>query len=229
MSKAVVLLSGGLDSVVSLALIKEYCTDILALTFNYKQKSFEKEAAAAKKIAEFYNAEHIIIDISWLGRFSMSALTSSKDIPDINSNDLDNKEIAEQTAKSVWIPNRNGLFVNIAACYAEALKYDLIVIGANKEESATFKDNSINFINSINNALSNSTDFNVKVISPIINKTKKEIVADGIRLNIPFNLVYSCYNSGELHCGHCESCKRFIRALKENNRQDIIDKIFNKG
>ena len=228
MTSAVVLLSGGLDSVVSLALIKKNCEKFLALTFNYGQKSFENEQKSALEIAKYYDIEHKIVDISWVKNFTSSALVSNQKIPDIDNNDLDNIDVASNTAKSVWVPNRNGLFVNIAACYAEALKYELIVIGANKEEAETFKDNSINFINAVNTSLLNSTNFDVKVVAPVIYKNKQEIVADGIRLNIPFNLIYSCYNLGIKHCGHCESCKRLKRALEQNNRQDIINDIFER-
>ena len=140
MNSAVVLLSGGLDSVVSLAEIIKTCSKILAITF-------EAEKIAAQKITEYYNIKHKIIDLNWLGDISKSALNTSVNIPKINVKDLDNIEISQKTADLVWVPNRNGLFVNIAACYADALNYNKIVIGANKEEGKTFKDNSVNFIN----------------------------------------------------------------------------------
>ncbi|MCD7780851.1 MAG: 7-cyano-7-deazaguanine synthase QueC [Candidatus Gastranaerophilales bacterium] len=226
MNSAVILLSGGLDSVISLAHIKEYCNNIIALTFNYGQKSFLSEENASKRIAKYYSIKHEIIKLDWLNKISNSSLNTKEKIPDISFDNLDNTEVSSKTAKSVWVPNRNGLFVNIAACYADAMNFEHIVIGANKEEGATFKDNTIEFINSVNEALLNSTDCNVQLSAPLINMTKKEIVKEGIRLNAPFELIHSCYLDGDKNCGKCESCKRLKRALKLNDRNDIIDKIF---
>ncbi len=226
MNNAIVLLSGGLDSTVSLAIIRKYCDKILALTFDYGQKPFKYEKIAAEKIARHYGIEHKIVQLDWLNEVSSSSLNSDSDVPVINEDQLEDKEASAIAAKSVWVPNRNGLFVNIAASYADAMNYDLIVIGANKEEAETFKDNSINFVNTVNMALANSTNYNVKVIAPFIYKTKQEIVEDAIRLNVPLNLIYSCYSGKSHHCGHCESCIRLKRALEQNNRHDMILDLF---
>ncbi len=230
MNNAILLLSGGLDSVVSLNVIKEQgIKNILALTFNYGQKSFEKEKNSSISISKYYEIKHEIITLDWLKNISKSSLTSNRNIPMPDILDLDNKEIMKKTAESVWIPNRNGLFINIAACYAETYNYDTIIIGANKEEAGTFKDNSIEFINAINNSLKNSTQKQITTVAPLINKTKYEIVKCAIDYNIPFDLINSCYESGTKHCGKCESCIRLKRALEQNNRADIIEKIFKIG
>lgn len=226
MNNAIILLSGGLDSVVSLAIEKEKYDNFLALTFNYGQKSFLAEKKASENIAKYYNIKHEVISLDWLSKISTSSLTTNSDIPQLNSEDLEKIELTKDTAKSVWVPNRNGLFVNIAACYAEALEYNTIIIGANKEEGETFKDNSIDFINAINHSFKNSLNKPVQLNAPLINMTKEDIVKKGISLNIPFDLIYSCYNSFEKHCGTCESCQRLKRALKLNNREDLINKIF---
>lgn len=228
MNNAIILLSGGLDSVVSLAIEKEKYNKILALTFSYGQKSFLSEKKASENISAYYNIKHEIISLDWLAKISTSSLNlnNNKSIPQLNSEDLDNQKIVENTAESVWVPNRNSLFVNIAACYAEALDYNTIILGANKEEGETFKDNSINFINAINNSLKNSVNKSIKLNAPLINMTKEDIVKKGIRLNVPFDLIYSCYNSHEKHCGICESCQRLKRALLLNKREDLIKKIF---
>ncbi len=226
MNNAIVLLSGGLDSVISLAAIKEKCEKILALTFNYGQKSFKSEKKASGKIAEFYNVEHKIIDLPWLSKISTSSLNTNDEIPSVSYKDLDNTEAADKSAQSVWVPNRNGLFVNIAACFADAFNFEYIVIGANKEEGVTFKDNTIDFVNAVNNSFLFSVSKNVKLIAPLIDKTKTQIVKEGIELNAPFELIHSCYINGDKHCSNCESCKRLKRALEANNRFDIINKIF---
>ena len=226
MNKAIVLLSGGLDSVVSLSVIKEKCTEIIALTFNYGQKSYLAEKKAAEQVSQYYKIENKVIDLDWLSVISTSSLTTKDTIPYISKDNLDNISIAQNTAKSVWVPNRNGLFVNIAACFAEAYNYDTIIIGANKEEGTTFKDNTIEFVNAINTSLENSVNSKIKLVAPLINMTKEEIVNIAIQQNVPLELIHSCYISEEKHCGFCESCQRLKRALEQNRRTDIIEKIF---
>ena len=226
MNKAIVLLSGGLDSVVSLSVIKEKCTEIIALTFNYGQKSYLAEKKAAEQVSQYYKIENKVIDLDWLSVISTSSLTTKDTIPYISKDNLDNISIAQNTAKSVWVPNRNGLFVNIAACFAEAYNYDTIIIGANKEEGTTFKDNTIKFVNAINTSLENSVNSKIKLVAPLINMTKEEIVNIAIQQNVPLELIHSCYISEEKHCGFCESCQRLKRALELNKRTDIIEKIF---
>ncbi len=225
--KSVVLLSGGLDSVVSLASAEDMnYNPKLALTFDYGQKSFEQEYKSSKLLSDYYKLEHKVIKLDWLKEISTSALTDRMDIPVVDENQLDDKEKSEKSAKAVWVANRNGLFVNIAASIAEAQGYTHIIIGVNKEEGITFKDNTKAFIDFENRALEYSTNSCVQVIAPMIDKNKKEIVEIGIKLNIPFKYIYSCYQNNEKHCGVCESCLRLKRALKLNNRIDIIKELF---
>ncbi len=225
-NSAIILLSGGLDSVVSLAIIRQKFDNILAITFNYGQQSFNMEYSASKKIADYYHIGHELITLEWLKKISKSALTSEGSVPDIKIEDLNNKNLTTESAKSVWVPNRNALFVNIAACYCEALCYNNIVIGANKEESLTFKDNSVQFIDSMNEALKNSVNSKVELIAPLINMNKEQIVKKGIELEIPFEYIYSCYKNSDKNCGECESCSRLKRALELNGKYDVIERIF---
>ena len=227
MNSAIILLSGGLDSVVSLAKLKNKYSRILALTFNYGQKSFLSEKIASEKISEFYSIEHKIINLDWLSQISTSSLNTSEKVPNVSIDDLDVINTDINFSNSVWVPNRNGLFINIAACYADSYNYNSIIIGVNKEESAAFKDNSKEFVNAINLSLLNSTRSSVRVEAPLIDMAKEEIVKLGIDLNIPFKYIYSCYDDKLVHCKYCESCQRLIRALELNNRHDLIVEIFN--
>ena len=226
MSKLIVLLSGGLDSVVSLAKVRNDYDEVLALTFDYGQKSFEAEKKASEKIAKFYNAKHQVIKLDWLSKISQSTLNTEDNIPQPSEKELDNFYVTEKSAASVWVPNRNGLFVNIAASFADAFNYDAILIGANKEEGATFKDNTPEFVAAINNSFKNSLNAKVRLIAPLIEMTKQDIIKTGLELKVPFELIHSCYLGEEKHCGLCESCQRLKRALELNNRHDIVLKIF---
>lgn len=226
MNNAIILLSGGLDSVVSLACVKNNYDKIFALTFDYNQKSVKEEIKSSVNIAEFYGINHKIIKLDWLGNISTSALNNEIKIPTIKEDELKNREITKNTAKAVWVPNRNALFINIAGSFAEAGNYKDIIIGANKEEGETFIDNSINFIKAINESLKYSVNKEIEVKAPLIEMSKEEIVKKGIELNIPFNLIYSCYNGEGRHCSRCESCLRLKLALKKCKRIDIIESIF---
>ena len=228
MIKSIVLLSGGLDSLVSLALTIKNSSQILALTFNYGQKSYSAELNASKNIANYYGINHKIVDLPWLAEISTSSLNTCDNVPLLDVKNLDDLSITQNTSKSVWVPNRNGLFVNIAASFAEAFCYDNVVIGANKEEAQTFKDNSVEFLNAINNSYKNSMNQNVELSAPLINLSKDEIIKVGIENSVPFELLHSCYVSNDVHCGMCESCLRLKRALVNNNREDIAKQIFRK-
>ncbi|HWQ70872.1 MAG TPA: 7-cyano-7-deazaguanine synthase QueC [Desulfitobacteriaceae bacterium] len=222
------LLSGGLDSTVALALYLENHTLDLALTFNYGQRSKEQELKAARLIASYYNIPHKIIVLPFLEEQTKTALVNTdKELPDISGIDLDNLKQGLQSAASVWVPNRNGLFINIAAVYAENLKQpSRIITGFNREEAAAFPDNSLEFIAAINQSLKYSTMQQTTVISPTSKLNKAEIVREGLRLNIPWQYIWSCYSNQSQLCGVCESCGRLRRALLSNGQKNLADKIF---
>ncbi len=210
-NKSIILLSGGLDSLVSLGLKKEELNVELAITFNYGQKSVDKEIKASEKICQFYGIKHEVINLDWLKKITKTTLVSDQNVP--TGKDLENPQ---NSAKSVWVPNRNGLFLNIAGSYADSFGYNYILIGANKEEAQTFPDNTQNFINSVNEEFQYSTMAKPKVIAPLINYNKNDIVMLALKNNIPLELTMSCYNGGDKHCGVCESCTRLKHALEAN-------------
>lgn len=210
--KSIILLSGGLDSLVSLGLKKEELNISLALTFDYGQKSAEREIETSAKICNYYNIEHKVIKLDWLKDITNTALVSDDNVPT-------GKELntPEESAKSVWVPNRNGLFLNIAGCFADSYDYDYILIGANKEEGQTFPDNTQEFIDSVNSEFLYSTRKKPKVAAPLINYVKNDIVMLALKHGVPLELTMSCYQGGEQHCGICESCTRLRHALEANN------------
>ena len=212
MCKSIILLSGGLDSLVSLGLKKDELNISLALTFDYGQKSLAQEIDASSKISKYYDIEHKVINLNWLKDITNTALVSDKEVP--AAADL---EMSEDTAKSVWVPNRNGLFLNIAGSFADSYGYDYILIGANKEEGQTFPDNTQEFINSINEEFMYSTRKQPKVVAPLINYNKNDIVMLALKHGVPLEYTRSCYQGGEQHCGICESCTRLKHALQTNN------------
>lgn len=221
MTKSIILLSGGLDSLVSLGLTREKLNVILALTFDYGQKSAASEISASKKICDYYKVEHKVIKLDFLREITKTALVSDKQLP---AGEVLADE--KQSAKSVWVPNRNGLFLNIAGSFADSFGFDNIIIGANKEEAQTFSDNSNEFIDAVNNEFKYSTMEKPRVVAPLINNNKNDIVMLALSENIPLELTMSCYQGGDRHCGICESCVRLKHALKANNADEYIKKIF---
>ncbi len=208
-AKAIILLSGGLDSIVSLAAAQKNYDVRLALTFDYGQKAFEKEVTAAKKIAEYYALEHKIIELDWLKKINKA------NSPELSENDLKNDATMAESAKHAWVPNRNAVLINIAAAFADTVDsdYKYIIIGANLEEAQTFTDNSADFISAINNSLHFSTNSKVQVVAPFMEKNKAEIMQFAVSNEVPVEYLYSCYAGSEAHCGKCESCLRLKRAI----------------
>ncbi len=226
MSKAIVLMSGGLDSLVALADAKNNYDVELALTFDYGQKSLFQEVSAAKKICEFYKVEHKLIKLDWLKEITKTSLVSDKEVPSVDEKDLDLEEKALNSCMQVWVPNRNSVFLNIAAAYADSFGYEYIIMGANEEEAATFSDNSQNFIDKINENFKFSTNVKPQVVAPLINLNKGGIVRKAIELQAPIHLIRSCYSAESKHCGKCESCVRLKRALLQNGCDNLIAQLF---
>lgn len=219
MTKGIILLSGGLDSLVSLGVGIEKYGISLALTFDYGQKAVEQEISTSKNICDYYKIEHKVIKLDWLKDVTHTALVSNEDLPE----GIDNPK---QSAKSVWVPNRNGLFLNIAGSFADGNDYDYIIIGANKEEGQTFPDNTQEFIDKIDAEFEYSTQKHPKVVAPLINSDKNDIVKLALEHKIPLEFVRSCYASGEKHCGKCESCTRLKNALIANGDTHYIKELF---
>ncbi|GAW94238.1 7-cyano-7-deazaguanine synthase QueC [Calderihabitans maritimus] len=214
---AVVLLSGGLDSAVSMAMALEEMKVKKALTFDYGQRAALREIESARALCRHYGVSHQVIELKWLAALGGSALVDrSRPVPEVAPEDLE--ERADETAVQVWVPNRNGLFINIGACFAEALDCSLVVAGFNREEAQSFPDNSAAFVEAANRCLRFSTLNGVTVKSYTQDMSKREIVQMGRKLNLPFEYIWSCYYGGEKMCGRCESCQRLMRALGEKDR-----------
>ncbi len=214
--KSIVLLSGGLDSAVSLAYAMKDTVVSLCLTFDYGQRAAENEKIAAAALAAHYKVHHRIIKLPFLKEFTSSSLIArDKKIPEPDINRLNDYISATAAAKSVWVPNRNGVFINIASSLAEALQCAFVITGFNREEAVTFPDNSAEFVSAVNNALSYSTLNKVKVVSYTQRLNKPEIIKLGMKLRVPFHHIWSCYQGEAKMCGCCESCLRFLQAAKK--------------
>ncbi|HVP57825.1 MAG TPA: 7-cyano-7-deazaguanine synthase QueC [bacterium] len=213
--KTLVLLSGGLDSVVNLKAARDQGEVIGAVTFDYGQAASASEIRAASRAAGRLGVGHTIIALPWyrglvtnplMGRGAVSSY--SGELP----------RDAAGLLKEAWIPNRNCVFLAIGGAYAEALGADSVVMGLNAEEAAVFPDNSEEFLKRMNGVLSVSTLSGVKAASFTIGMTKPDIVRFGLEISAPLDLVYSCYKASDqdIMCGTCQSCVRTKAALAAN-------------
>ena len=212
-----VMLSGGLDSAVNLKRAVDEVGVALALTFDYGQRAAEREHAAAALMCRQLGVAHRSLDLPWLGEVCRSALVDrGTAIPQLTLAQLEGPEVTGgATARAVWVPNRNGVFANVAAAFAESLGAQLVVAGFNREEAATFPDNSTEFVTAINESLGLSTLTKVNLVSYTLGMGKAEIVGLGRQIGAPLTCIWSCYQGGAEHCWGCESCRRLERALKE--------------
>lgn len=210
----IVLLSGGLDSTVATAMMRGPMRIALALTFDYGQRAAAREIETAQTLCKQWDIPHQVVPFQWLGDVSPSALTDTqKKMPHLHAAQLDDMGATTQSAAAVWVPNRNGMFLNIAAAIAEARKIPWVVAGFNREEASTFPDNSTAYVEAANRALFYSTNGKVAVISPTQAMTKKEIVAWAKDHKVPLDQIWPCYEGGTTLCRQCESCLRFLRAI----------------
>lgn len=216
MSRAVVLLSGGLDSTVNLYQAVRHYDVVCALTFDYGQRAAQREKQAAEKFCQKLNVPHRSISLEWMKELGKSSLTNHKEnVPMGEEVSIDDLSISQKTAKSVWVPNRNGVLLNIAAAVAESLNASVVVPGFNREEATTFPDNSTDFMNALDHCFSFSTANHVEVKCFTAELNKTEIVRLGRELEVEFSWLWPCYFDGAELCGRCESCQRYYRALRE--------------
>ena len=216
MKKAISVFSGGLDcTVATSAFDEEY--EIHAITFDYGQKAVKQEINASKSICEKMGWTHEVIDLPWLSNISTSSLNTDADIPELGEDDLDDLDKSSETASSVWVPARNTVFTSIALSYAESIGAEIIIVGWNGEEGATFPDNSKQYMEKFNELIDVGSPDKIRIEAPAIDLNKEEIVELGIKVGAPMELSYSCYKGDDKPCGVCESCMRRKRAFEKLN------------
>lgn len=180
----------------------------IALFLDYGQHAARREEAAARRIAARYGCRFERLSLPWLAAAARSALIAGKGRPPRWSA----SRLEDDAPRSVWVENRNGLFVDIAAVYAARHRCGVVIVGFNREEARAFPDNSAAYLRRLNRALELGVRHPVRVESPTLSLTKRGIVRRGLELGIPWQDLWSCYRGGERMCGICESCLRLRRA-----------------
>ncbi len=222
MGKAVVLLSGGLDSSTTLGAADEEHEELHALTFLYGQKH-DREIRSAKKLAEHYSVEeHKFLDIplSDVGRSSL--LQGGEDIPDHEEDNIG------EDIPSTYVPARNIIFLSYALSYAESIDADAIYIGATARDYSGYPDCRPEFYEAFEQMAAKGTKRGVEgdpvfIRYPLIDLTKGEIVEKAYELDVPLELTWSCYRGKEKACGECDSCKLRLKGFKEAGIEDPVE------
>jgi 7-cyano-7-deazaguanine synthase len=214
--KAIVLLSGGLDSAYNLSIASVRYSSLLALTFDYGQRAAKPEIKAARALAAFVGGAHKVVRLPWLRELAPAPMTTA-------GGTLPSRP---GRVESVWVPNRNGVFVAIGAAFAEKYRAPILIAGFNAEEAADFPDNSAAFLNAANRALQFSTAGRVKLVSYSTHLDKQTIAKKAAALSVPLEKIYPCYTEGPVPCGGCISCRRTAQALRRAGLTDILPNIF---
>lgn len=214
--RAIVLLSGGMDSLVTVAIAKNENDEVFFLHANYGQRTEKKEKECFQNLVAFYHPKDILeADIGFLAQIGgTSLIDKSMDIPVEKSNSI----------PSTYVPFRNAHLICIAVSWAEVIHADRIYIGAVEEDSSGYPDCREAFYNSMTQtiALGTKDDTHIEIITPVIHKTKAEIVRIGQSLNAPFEISWSCYQNNDKACGVCDSCKLRLKAFHEAGLVDPI-------
>lgn len=221
--KAMVLLSGGVDSATCLGIaVDKYGKDnVIALSISYGQKH-DKEIKASQDVAKYYGVEHLYLDLAKIFQYSDCSLLShsDKEIPKEAYSEQIKK--TEGTPVSTYVPFRNGLFLSSAASIALSKNCDVIYYGAHSDDSAgsAYPDCSDEFNKAMNEAIYLGSGKQLKVVAPFINKTKAGVVKMGLDLKVPYEYTWSCYEGGDTPCGKCGTCIDRAEAFRLNGVKD---------
>ena len=219
-SKAVILLSGGLDSTTCLAIAKNQGFDLNALTLNYGQRHDFELKSAQKIVDHFKIKNHSVVNIN-LAQFGGSALTDEIDVP------KDRSESEMTDIPLTYVPARNTVFLSLALAWAETLNAFNIFIGVNVLDYSGYPDCRPEYIAAFEKTANLATKAGVsgkrfKIHTPLINMKKSEIILNGLKLGVDYSLTSSCYDplKNGTPCGHCDAC---ILRLKGFQEADAID------
>lgn len=223
--KALVLFSGGVDSTTCLALaVEKYGSDnVIALSISYGQKH-EREIESAEAVAKHYNVKLLYINLAKLFMYSDCSLLSH------SNREIPHEEYSEQLKKangtpvSTYVPFRNGLFLSTAASIAISKGCEVIYYGAHGDDAAgnAYPDCSEVFNEAMNKAIFEGSGKTVRIEAPFVNMTKADIVKEGLRLKVPYEYTWSCYEGDEKPCCKCGTCLDRIKAFKANGTEDPL-------
>jgi len=216
--KAVILVSGGMDSCVTAATAIKDGYQPAFLHINYGQRTESRELKAFNKIADHYQVEQkLVVNISHLADIGASCLTDE-------SIQVPNADLESDDIPISYVPFRNANILSAATSWAEVLGAKTIYVGAVEEDSSGYPDCRRSFFDAFEQTIDTGTkpETQIKIITPLITLSKKEIVEKGISLNAPLRLTWSCYKNEDVPCGECDSCALRARGFEQAGIVDPI-------
>ena len=216
---AVVLVSGGMDSLVTAAIANESHENLAFLHLNYGQNTQDKEYECFEKIAQFYDvpaAQQKVIDITFLKQIGGSSLTDDK--INVKKYEGDSEEIPDS-----YVPFRNTHIISMAVSWAEVIGAKKIYIGAVEEDSSGYPDCRPSYYQAMNALIKQGTkNGDIEVITPVIALSKDQIVKKAVELKAPIESSWSCYEKEDKACGICDSCALRLRGFQKAGLEDPI-------
>ena len=217
-SLAVCLVSGGMDSCVTAAVAREENESLAFLHISYGQRTEARERRAFEELADHFGATHrLVVSIEHLRLVGGSSLTDPN-IP-VSEANLPSRDIPTS-----YVPFRNSHLLSIATSWAEVIGAGRIYIGAVAEDSSGYPDCRPQFYDAFQQVINTGTEpeTHIQIITPVIHMRKPDIIKRGLQLDAPLHLTWSCYQSEDKACGHCDSCALRLRAFREAGAVDTI-------
>jgi 7-cyano-7-deazaguanine synthase len=200
--KAVCIMSGGMDSTLSAYMMQKEGYEIIAVHFNYDQRTEAKELECFENIAQALQAkEQYVLDLDFFKQLGASALTDKNiEVP---------TDGVEEGVPVTYVPFRNGIFLSMAAAIAEKEGASVISIGVVEEDSSGYPDCREEYISAMQKAINLGTkdETNIEIRMPLVHLKKSEIVQTALEYNVPLELTWSCYKNEQKACGVCDSCR----------------------
>jgi 7-cyano-7-deazaguanine synthase len=216
--KAVCIMSGGMDSTLSAYMMKKDGYDIVAVHFNYDQRTQNKELECFYSICKDLDVSNMyVLDLDFFAKLGASALTDkSIDVPTHG---------LEDGVPVTYVPFRNGIFLSMSAAIAEKEGAEIIAIGVVEEDSSGYPDCKELYIKSMQQSINLGTkdDTNITISMPLVNLKKSQIVKKAIELEVPLKYTWSCYKNEDKACGICDSCRLRLNGFKNAGIKDPID------
>lgn len=216
MSKAIVLLSGGMDSTVTAALAKKYNDEVIALNMYYGQRHDVEQACAEAQAKLLGLADYIEMDLTDLFRYMKSALLPASGI------EIDDNQPKNQVG-ATYVPGRNSIFLSVAAGVADSMGAQYVYYGAHADDHSGYPDCRPAYYEAMREALRQGTVNGVTLMAPFINHRKSEIVRVGMELGVDFSLTHSCYRGERPACGTCPTCQLRLQAFAEAGFEDPLN------
>ena len=217
MPKAVCILSGGMDSTLASFIAKKEGYDIIAVHFNYGQRTQNKELEAFRSITQKLEVENSYeIDMDFFKQIGASSLVdTSMEIPQTG---------VEEGVPTTYVPFRNGIFLSTAAAVAEKEGATALVIGVVEEDSSGYPDCRDSYITSMQESINLGTkdETHIEILRPLVHLSKADIVAKAIEMNVPLELTWSCYVNNDKACGTCDSCRLRLNGFAQAKSTDPI-------